>query len=35
MLLEHADVATGTSEEQARHHPGRAAANDDEVGIAF
>ena len=33
MLFEHCDAAAGAREQQARHHPRRPAADDDQVEI--
>jgi hypothetical protein len=34
MLFEDPDLAAGTGEQQARHHPCRPAADNDQIGIA-
>ena len=33
VLLEHLHAAAGAREQQARHHPRRSAADDDQVEI--
>ena len=35
VLFEHADVAAGAGEQQAGHHPGGPAADDDQVRISI
>ena len=33
MLFEHQRLHAGAGEQQARHHPGRPAADDQKIGV--